>query len=349
MFKYSGSGPMWKTIIHPEVEDCRQNWWTNILYISNYINVDKMCMVHSWYLPCDFHYFMIAVVLCIIIYKNKKVGLSFLALVTLVAIIVPFIIVWQYQTSAVIYFYPNFLRQPKKQDDFIITYSKSHTRASPYFIGMVAGYLYYRMRGSEKCLKRVYSHIILLTSISIMMTSLLTGIVFYDAEYEYDAVESALYASLHRVAWSLGSIGVLYVASYGHAKLIYNFLSWKPWIPLSKLVYGAYLTHMQFQMRAVARKGGADFISYFDVVSTNSIYTLNKHRLYGFILFQISYALSDMVLAFSSAFVLYLAVEAPFRNLFSLLLMHPSKDSKSKPKPVEDQESVSEVTCDSHL
>lgn len=328
MFKYSGSGPMWKTIIHPEVEDCRQNWWANILYISNYINVDKMCMVHSWYLPCDFHYFMIAVILCIIIYKNKKVGLWFLSLVTLVAIILPFIIVWQYETSAVIYFYPNFLRQPKKQDDFIITYSKSHTRASPYFIGMVAGYLYYRMRGSEKCLKRVYSHIILFTSIAIMMTSLLTGIVFYDAEYEYNAVESALYASLHRVAWSVGSIGVLYVASYGHAKFIYNFLSWKPWIPLSKLVYGAYLTHMQFQMRAVARKGGADFISYFDIIS---------------------YALSDMVLAFSSAFVLYLAVEAPFRNLFSLLLMPPSRDSKSKPKPVEDQESVSEVTCDSHL
>lgn len=41
-FKYSGNGPMWKTIIYPEVEDCRNNWWTNLLYINNYVNVDKI-------------------------------------------------------------------------------------------------------------------------------------------------------------------------------------------------------------------------------------------------------------------------------------------------------------------
>ncbi|CAG9830112.1 unnamed protein product [Diabrotica balteata] len=175
------------------------------------------CMVHSWYLPCDFHYFMVAVILCIVIYKNKKMGLILLSFVTMAAIITPFAIVWYYQKSAVLFFYPDFLRQPKQQEDFLLTYSKSHTRASPYFIGMIAGYLYYRMRGSEKCLKKI------------------------------------------------------------------------------------------------------------------------------------SFAFSDIVLAFSSAFILYLTVEAPFRNIFSLLLAPPARDVKPKPKPVEAQESVNEVTCDSHL
>lgn len=112
-------------------------------------------MVHSWYLPCDFHYFMIAVILCIIIYKNKRAGLIILSMVTFVSIIIPFLIIYLYQRSAVIYFYPDFLRMPKQQDDFIIAYSKSHARASPYFIGMIAGYIYYKMRDSEKCLKKV--------------------------------------------------------------------------------------------------------------------------------------------------------------------------------------------------
>ncbi|XP_050500943.1 nose resistant to fluoxetine protein 6-like [Diabrotica virgifera virgifera] len=329
LFKYVGSGPMWKTIINAEVNDCRENWWTNILYISNYVNPEKMCMVHSWYLPCDFHYFMIAVILCIVIYKNKKVGLILLSFVTMAAIITPFAIVWYYQKSAVLFFYPDFLRQPKQQEDFLLTYSKSHTRASPYFIGMIAGYLYYRMRGSEKCLKKEYSHIILLSSLTVMIGSIVSGVIFYDPKYDYNAIESGLYASLHRVAWSAGSVGVLYVASYGHAKLIYNFLSWKPWVPISKLVYGAYLTHMQFQIRATARKGGSDFITYFDIIS---------------------WAFSDIVLAFSSAFVLYLTVEAPFRNIFSLIFAPPARNTlKPKPKPVESQESVNEVTCDSHL
>lgn len=42
MFEFVGFGPMWKTIISPEVQDCRANWWTNLLYISNYVNADHM-------------------------------------------------------------------------------------------------------------------------------------------------------------------------------------------------------------------------------------------------------------------------------------------------------------------
>ncbi|CAG9820973.1 unnamed protein product [Phaedon cochleariae] len=327
MFRYTGAGPMWKKIIVPEVEDCRANWWTNLLYISNYVNVDHMCMVHSWYLPCDFHYFIIAIVLCIVIHKSKKIGLFFLGFVTFLTVLAPFLVVYLLELSAVIYFYPDFLRLPKQQVDFILAYSKSHTRASPYFIGMIAGYLYYRMRGSGKRLKVTYSHLILFVSLGIMVGSIVTGVIFYDPAYQYNPLESALYASMHRVVWAVGSVGVLYVASFGHAKFIYRFLSWRPWVPLSKLVYGAYLVHMQFQLRAVARKGGADVSTYFD---------------------GISQALSDIILAFGTALILYLFVEAPFRNIFSLLLAHPRSNKHSKQKS-ESPENVSESTCDSHL
>lgn len=67
---------------------------------------------------------------------------------------------------------------------------------------------------------------------------------------------------------NLGSVGVLYVASYGKIKWVYAFLAWKPWIPLSKLVYGAYLVHFEIQMRGVAKKGASDVTSYFDIVRT---------------------------------------------------------------------------------
>lgn len=68
----------------------------------------------------------------------------------------------------------------------------------------------------------MYSHIILVVSIGVMASSIVTGMIFYHPEYEYDAVESALYASLHRTMWSLGSVGLFYVASYGHAVFIYR-------------------------------------------------------------------------------------------------------------------------------
>ncbi|CAH1982994.1 unnamed protein product [Acanthoscelides obtectus] len=340
LFKYTGSGPMWKTIINPEVQDCRENWWTNLLYISNYVNEEHMCMVHSWYLPCDFHYFVVAVLLCLAINKNKKLGLTSLGVVIFLSLLSNFLVVLLHELPAVLFFYPEFLRAPKMQRDFSLVYSKSHTRAGPYFIGMIAGYLFYRMKDSGKCLKNVYSRIILVSSVVIMAATIVTGTIFYDPYHEYNGAESALYSALHRSVWALGSIGIIYVASYGHAKFIYRFLSWKPWIPLSKLVYGAYLIHMQYQIRAVARRGGVDVVGYFDMIC---------------------YALSDIAVAFSTALVLYLAIEAPFRNIIALLLV-PQKE----PKPVQNNNNLPaqenketkedvpsevscEATCDSHL
>lgn len=46
------------------------------------------------------------------------------------------------------HFYPEFVTGPKVYIDFLLTYSKSHTRATPYFIGMFAGYIYYKLKGS---------------------------------------------------------------------------------------------------------------------------------------------------------------------------------------------------------
>lgn len=146
MFYFVGHGPMWKTIIAPEVQDCRENWWTSLLYVSNYVNADHMCMVHSWYLPCDFHYFIVAIFLCLLISKKKKTGLILLGITFITSIVVPFVIVFVNTRPAVLFFYLDFIRSPKTHPDFLLTYVKSHARSTPYFVGMVAGYLFYRMR-----------------------------------------------------------------------------------------------------------------------------------------------------------------------------------------------------------
>ncbi|CAH0550692.1 unnamed protein product [Brassicogethes aeneus] len=326
LFNYAAFGPMWKTIIGPEVTDCRTNWWTNLLYISNYVNAEHMCMVHSWYLPCDFHYFIVAILICSTIHRNKRIGLILLGLVTFASVLVPFLIGYIYERPAVLFFYPEFIRAPKTHPDFLLTYSKSHARSSPYFVGMIAGYIYFKMKDStsKKKMSRMVSSLFIISSLAIMIASIVTGVIFYDPYYKYNALESALYAALHRTIWSVGSIGMLYTASFGYSGIIKRFLSWSPWIPISKLVYGAYLTHMQFQMRSLGKKGGADVVTYFDIISLG---------------------LSDIVLAFGTSLILYLTVEAPVRNIFAIMLSSPKRNNKDS----KSDESVSEVTCDSHL
>lgn len=42
IYVHTGNGPIWKPVILTEVESCRKNWWLNLLYLQNYVNVDEM-------------------------------------------------------------------------------------------------------------------------------------------------------------------------------------------------------------------------------------------------------------------------------------------------------------------
>lgn len=41
LLTYMGKGPMWAYLETSE-ENCRKNWWTNILYVNNLVNTNKM-------------------------------------------------------------------------------------------------------------------------------------------------------------------------------------------------------------------------------------------------------------------------------------------------------------------
>lgn len=60
-----GSGPFWNRINYTEKQFCRENWWTNLLFIDNYWNVDRKCLIHSWYLGADF-WLRILATLCLV-------------------------------------------------------------------------------------------------------------------------------------------------------------------------------------------------------------------------------------------------------------------------------------------
>lgn len=34
-------GPLWKHMTVKESDNCRKNWWTNVLFINNYVNADQ--------------------------------------------------------------------------------------------------------------------------------------------------------------------------------------------------------------------------------------------------------------------------------------------------------------------
>ena len=49
-----GNSPMWNHVSFVDRQFCRANWWTNLLFLDNYVNVDQKCLFHTWYLAADF-------------------------------------------------------------------------------------------------------------------------------------------------------------------------------------------------------------------------------------------------------------------------------------------------------
>jgi hypothetical protein len=41
-FSHMGDGPMWNSTVGTLVENCRHNWWTNLLCLNNYYKVAEM-------------------------------------------------------------------------------------------------------------------------------------------------------------------------------------------------------------------------------------------------------------------------------------------------------------------
>lgn len=99
------------------------------------------------------------------------------------------------------------------------------------------------------------------------MVCMFGGIVFYDPFHGYNALESAAYGALHRTIWALGSFGIMYSVSFGTFIFLYKCLSWRPWVPLSKLVFGAYLWHFLFQLRTLGKANSTQVFNFFDVVN----------------------------------------------------------------------------------
>ena len=60
----------------------------------------------------------------------------------------------------------------------------------------------------------------------------------------YSTAENIAYGGLYRAAWGLALGWVIFACSRGYGGWINDFLSWGAFVPLSRLSYIIYLTHL---------------------------------------------------------------------------------------------------------
>ncbi|XP_072753161.1 nose resistant to fluoxetine protein 6-like [Anoplolepis gracilipes] len=304
-----GSGPFWKHEIIQESEECATNWWTNLLYINNYVKSTEMCMFQTWYLSVDFQLFILSQ---FVIYAfwcmPRKIGYSFLGALTIISCAIPFFLTYLYNVPPVFLFTLR-LQHFSETPDFATNYIHTYIRFIAYLVGITAGAILHDHRGIKRQISTFLSHVlVLILPLTLTVTFQLWAHRFFMPYFEWSPLEGGFCAFFEKLLFAVCTCGIIVVLSIDSRLTFYHKFLTPSWVQiLGKLTYGVYLISDIFHIYNNGRRRNPRMFSIFDVIWDS---------------------IPDVVCSFLVALILTLCVEIPFRKLTQILL--PSKKAVSK-------------------
>ena len=192
--------------------------------------------------------------------------------------------------------------QRREQGKWIMDklYVKPYVRITPYLVGIFLGYLINKrvtlgdgVRGK-------------LGAFGCWGTAVALGVIVVYGPWRvykrngtpFDDIENIMYSSCHRFVWSCAVAMVIFTCHNKYGGYVNTFLSWRAWLPLSRLTYGGYLLHMMVMY-------------YLMTVREVPFHYQDSVAIQGF--------LSILLLTYGFAFVLAVCVEYPVSNLEKLI------------------------------
>ncbi|XP_021359994.1 nose resistant to fluoxetine protein 6-like [Mizuhopecten yessoensis] len=246
LFRYLGDGPFWsKTGV--EQNFCKDTWWTNLLYINNVYKKKEMCMGWSWYLANDMQFYVVSPLLLVPLYFSKNIGLfvNFLALLGIT--IATGVVSTHYELNASMLSVNPAKMVEGQTHYFYDYYIIPWCRMGPYIVGIVTGSILYRTNCNYKIPKVI--NLVAWVFIAVMACLVLYGINDPVNGQEWSNGVNALYNAVHRSVWGMCVSWVIFACVTGNGGIVNDLLSWKLFVPLGRLSYCIYLTHLLVIMR----------------------------------------------------------------------------------------------------
>ncbi|XP_050294047.1 nose resistant to fluoxetine protein 6-like isoform X2 [Anthonomus grandis grandis] len=241
-------GPYWDMFVGEEYRNCRKNWWTNLLFVNNYVDNNNMCLHQTWYIAADMQLFVLSVILLYFLGKNPiKIKVIFGLLLT-IGFLVPGIIAYVNKYDIVIRQYPEVLYNLNllRLDHWHILYSSAYSNIFGYTIGMVFGYLFYRYRNTCFRINRIHVILWWLLTFGLCIFMVLISALFYNPAFHVTPLKSAFYWASGKNLFALGiAIGI-----FGFTQKVGWFArsmcEFEPVQVLGRLTYSTYIIHVAF-------------------------------------------------------------------------------------------------------
>lgn len=139
LLRYFGSGQAWQNSTLMFDGWCRENWWTNALFVQNFVHRENMCLSHSWYSAVDMQLFVLAQLLLIVLLHLPRIGLLICCCLLIGAQITTGALTIMHNLPPVP-LTSSALSENSLNLYFAEIYVKPYCRAAPYIIGLMLAF-----------------------------------------------------------------------------------------------------------------------------------------------------------------------------------------------------------------
>ncbi|RVE48691.1 hypothetical protein evm_006657 [Chilo suppressalis] len=234
-------GPNWG-VVAKSTDDCRQYWWTTLLYVHNLVSYGYLCLGHTWYLAVDMQLYVLSPIILVWVLggtKKSALGALICSLLAVLASSTIYNFLMEFQTSTYA------LSRSPEDREFYTQYYYIHTfpRASPFFVGMIFGYLLHLCRGRKIRLSRILVIFYWLLATVTSLTIIMSTYFIIQPDWDNQNVDS-LRNSFMRPAWAACVAWLIFACVHGYGGPINWFLSLTIFKFLGRLSYAMYIFHL---------------------------------------------------------------------------------------------------------
>ncbi|XP_019768812.2 nose resistant to fluoxetine protein 6 isoform X2 [Dendroctonus ponderosae] len=245
---HMGRGPYWDQFIGEETRNCRKNWWTNLLFVNNYVDKLNMCLQQTWYVAAEMQLFVGAVFVLYFVKKYPSLLKYAFSSMCFVGILIPGIIAYVNKYDIIVRQYPETMYNLNalRLEYWHQLYSSGYSNIATYSIGVIFGYLFYQHRSTTFPIRMVHKILWWIFTFGMCLSVVLIAVVFYDPSFVVTPLNSAVYWSAGKTLFALGiAIGI-----FGFSQKIGWFARWfieyPPVEVLGRLTYSTYITHVAY-------------------------------------------------------------------------------------------------------
>lgn len=297
LYHFVGDSPIYPKAIGV-ADKCKQDWWHHILFINNIVGTRgnvafEQCMPWSWFLACIMQFYLITPILFMIYLWSSALGSVFVGLLLTASVVATAIKERRYPG--------NVLSMMSDGGDYWNNvFITPWCRVSAYCIGILLGFLFDTLESSKKVKISKWQNILgWLVSFGLFITVAYTPFTKNrEGGDPWTSVESAVYEAMSHVVWAVALSWVIFACTQGYGGVINWVLSWRGFLPLSRLSFAVYLIH--------------------PVVMVLFIY--NKQVLVYMNTFEMAYMfLGHLIMSYAVGLLFCVGVERPFIRLLKLL------------------------------